>query len=219
MDEYNKILGTLINDGFYEEDNYIFSINEYLIVPPFEGNKATLFKYNGTYFDMIRGKEITNSWIGSIYPKNVEQVCLANALISETPITYVGGKPGTGKTFLTHNYAIGELEKEKIKKIVYVPNNSYTQNTLDIGALPGDLMDKIIPLIGPLIDLVGIDQIQRWISEEKLEIVPVAYIRGRSFNDSILLVSEAENLTEEHIKLLLARCGENTRIFFDGDIK
>lgn len=82
-----------------------------------------------------------------------------------------------------------------------------------------DLMDKIIPLIGPLIDLVGIDQIQRWISEEKLEIVPVAYIRGRSFNDSILLVSEAENLTEEHVKLLLARCGENTRIFFDGDIK
>ena len=53
---------------------------------------------------------------------------------------------------------------------------------------------------------------------EKLEIVPVAYIRGRNFDDSIVLVSEAENLTEEHIKLLLARCGNNTRIFFDGDI-
>ncbi len=54
---------------------------------------------------------------------------------------------------------------------------------------------------------------------EQLEIVPLAYMRGRSFNDSIVLVGEAENLTEDHIKLLLARCGENTRIFFDGDVQ
>ena len=81
-----------------------------------------------------------------------------------------------------------------------------------------DLMEKILPSIGPLVDLVDIDQINRWISEDKLEIVPVAYIRGSNFDDSIVLVSEAENLTEEHIKLLLARCGKNTKIFFDGDI-
>lgn len=81
-------------------------------------------------------------------------------------------------------------------------------------------MEKIQPSIGPLIDLVGIDQVTRWLQEEKLEIVPVAYIRGRNFDNSIILVSEAENLTEEHIKLLLARCGkEGTRIFFDGDIQ
>jgi PhoH-like ATPase len=57
-----------------------------------------------------------------------------------------------------------------------------------------------------------------WIREEKLEIVPMAYIRGRNFTNSIVIVSEAENLTEEHIKLLVGRCGEGTRIFFDGDI-
>lgn len=82
-----------------------------------------------------------------------------------------------------------------------------------------DKQDKILPLIGPLIDLVGIDQVNRWIEREELEIVPLAYIRGRNFDDSIIIVSEAENLTEEHIKLLVARCGKNTRIFFDGDIK
>ena len=89
---------------------------------------------------------------------------------------------------------------------------------MELGALPGDLMEKILPSIGPLVDIVGIDTITRWMQSEKLEIVPVAYIRGRNFDDSIVLVSEAENLTEEHIKLLLARCGNNTRIFFDGDI-
>ena len=54
---------------------------------------------------------------------------------------------------------------------------------------------------------------------EQLEVVPMAYIRGRSFDDSIIIVNEAQNLTEEHVKLLIARCGKNTRIFFDGDIK
>lgn len=218
MEEYNEMLGTLINDGFYEEDKYEFSINEYLIVPPFDNGSSTIFKYDGKEFNLIRGREIQNNWIGSIFPRNDEQVCLVDSLLNKTPIVFAGGVYGSGKTFLTHNYAIGELERDRIKKIVYVPNNSYTQNTMDLGALPGSLMDKIIPLIGPLIDLVGIDQVQRWVSEEKLEIVPISYIRGRSFNDSIMLVSEAENLTEEHIKLLLARCGENTRIFFDGDI-
>ena len=89
---------------------------------------------------------------------------------------------------------------------------------MELGALPGDLMEKILPSIGPLVDLIGIDQINKWMQDDKLEIVPVAYIRGRNFDDAIVLVSEAENLTEEHIKLLLARCGKNTKIFFDGDI-
>ena len=57
------------------------------------------------------------------------------------------------------------------------------------------------------------------IAKEELEIVPLAYIRGRSFQDSIIIVNEAQNLTEDHLKLLIARCGEGTRIFFDGDIK
>jgi PhoH-like ATPase len=89
---------------------------------------------------------------------------------------------------------------------------------MDLGALPGDMIEKIQPLIGPLIDIVGIITVLEWIKEEKLEIVPMAYIRGRNFTDSIVIVSEAENLTEEHIKLLVGRCGEGTRIFFDGDI-
>ena len=57
------------------------------------------------------------------------------------------------------------------------------------------------------------------IAKEELEIVPLAYIRGRSFQDSIIIVNEAQNLTEDHLKLLIARCGEGTRILFDGDIK
>ena len=225
LDGYNEMLADLVEKGRYKTEDYTFSKNEYLIVPPAYEDAAygdtSVFRYDGIHFHKVRGREIESQWTSDnkpIYPRNPEQVCLVDALLNKVPIIYAGGKYGTGKTFLTHNYAISELEKEHIKKIIYVPNNSYTQNTMELGALPGDLMEKILPSIGPLVDIVGIDTITRWMQSEKLEIVPVAYIRGRNFDDSIVLVSEAENLTEEHIKLLLARCGNNTRIFFDGDI-
>ena len=223
LETYNTTLSNLIENGFYEDENYKFSINEYLIVPPpYEDaslGKESIFKFDGARFIQVRGKEIENSW-DSIFPRNSEQICLVDALYDDNvKILYVGGKYGTGKTFITHNYAIKELEEEKIQKIVYVPNNAYTQNSMELGFLPGDAYEKILPSIGPLVDLVGIDQINKWMQKEKLEIVPIAYMRGRNFDDSIVLVSEAENLTDEHIKLLIARCGKNTKIYLDGDIQ
>lgn len=221
--KYNSILSDLIENGFYEEEDYTFSPNEYLIVPPPFGDaslgKYSIFKFDGIKFNQIRGKEIENKWCDKIFPKNPEQICLFDALLSDnTKILYAGGVYGSGKTFASHNYAIRELEKSRIKKIVYVPNNAYTQNSMELGYLPGSQLEKLFPLIGPLVDLVGIDQINRWIEREELEVVPISYIRGRNFDDSIIIVSEAENLTEEHIKLLVARCGKNTKIIFDGDI-
>jgi len=69
---------------------------------------------------------------------------LFNALQrKDNTIIYAGGSFGTGKSFILNNYAISELDKGKISKIVYVPNNSYTENTIDIGALPGELLEKI----------------------------------------------------------------------------
>lgn len=230
VDTYNEMLNNLLETGVYETDEYDFSINEYLIVPPLENNpkygKESVFVYTGKTFERVKEYTIKSEYtLEPIRPRNPEQICLMDALMNDIPIIYAGGKYGTGKTFLTHNYAIMKLEQgaesaddDAVKKIIYIPNNSYTQNTMELGALPGDLMEKILPSIGPLVDIAGIDQINRWISNDKLEIVPVAYIRGRNFDNAIVLVSEAENLTEEHVKLLLARCGKNTKIFFDGDI-
>ena len=165
-------------------------------------------------------KTIVNKWINKITPKNPEQQCLFHALHNrDISIIYAGGQFGTGKSFVLNNFAIQELESEKIKKIVYVPNNAFTENTMELGALPGELLEKTVGQIGPLIDLVGIDQVQDWIKTEQLEIVPMGFIRGRSFQDTIIIVNEAQNLTEDHIKLLIARCGNGSRIFFDGDFK
>lgn len=223
VDKYNEILSKLINTGEYDKENYKFSPGEYLIVPPYctdDKSKSTIFKYNSEgFFEQISLRPtIKNGWIDTIRPRNDEQICLFDLLNSDVPVVYAGGGYGTGKSFITHNYAIGELEAQRIKKIVYVPNNAYAQDSMELGFLPGDSFEKLVPSIGPLIDQVGIDQINHWMEREELEIVPLAFMRGRSFNDAIILVSEAENLTESHIKLLISRCGENTRIFFDGDI-
>ena len=70
-----------------------------------------------------------------------------------------------------------------------------------------DIISKLIGQAGPLVDIVGIDHINKLIAEESLEIVPISSVRGRSFNNSIILINEAQNITEEHMKLLLVRCG------------
>ena len=79
---------------------------------------------------------------------------------------------------------------------------------MDLGFLPGDKIEKSMPSIGPLVDLIGIDEIGRLFAEERLEVVPLAYIRGRNFENSIILVNEAQNLDFDHIKLLIGRVGE-----------
>ena len=227
---YNKELDEVFTTGKIP-DGIELCENQYLIVK--DTNNPYIDKHGETDYTImgefvckdnkllpIKERKICNQWIDCIVPRNAEQICLFDAISNkDNTIIYAGGGFGRGKSFILNNYAIQELEKEHIKKIVYVPNNAFTENTMDLGALPGELLSKIEGQIGPLIDLVGIDKVQNMIAMEQLEIVPMGFIRGRSFADSIVIVNESQNLTEDHIKLLIARCGDGTRIFFDGDIK
>ena len=176
---------------------------------------------NGKIVEIPQHKNvIQNQWISKISPLNPEQECLFNALNNrDKTIVYAGGPWGTGKSFILNNFALQEYERGKIDKIVYVPNNSYTENTIDLGAMPGELLEKVTGLLGPLLDLIGIDMVTEMLNTNKLEIVPINFIRGRSFRNSIIIVNEAQNLTEDHVKLLIGRCDDGTRIFFDGDMK
>ena len=227
---YNKELDEVFTTGKIP-DGIELCENQYLIVK--DTNNPYIDKHGETDYTImgefvcknnkllpIKERKICNQWIDCIVPRNAEQICLFDAISNkDNTIIYAGGGFGRGKSFVLNNYAIQELEKGHIKKIVYVPNNAFTENTMDLGALPGELLSKIEGQIGPLIDLVGIDKVQNMIAMEQLEIVPMGFIRGRSFTDSIVIVNESQNLTEDHIKLLIARCGDGTRIFFDGDIK
>ena len=221
--EKGEIPEALVNEQFYE-NQYVIIKNKEIAVEDKNGEidyeDIGAFVVKDGKLKGVGRQKISNMYIDKIFPKNIEQTCLFHALNNkDNTIIYAGGSYGRGKSFILNNYALQELEQGSINKIVYVPNNAFTENTMDIGALPGGLFEKIEGQIGPLIDLIGIDAVQRLISQEQLEIVPMGFIRGRSFTNSIIIVNESQNLTEDHLKLLIGRCGDNSRIFFDGDIK
>lgn len=117
------------------------------------------------------------------------------------------------------NYALQELEKGRINKIVVVGNNSQTSDSRELGMLPGGVLEKEMVYLAGMLDIMGQFSIEEKVFKGQLEIAPMATIRGRNFENCIVYVNESQNLTESHIKLLLGRIGENSRIFFDGDVK
>ena len=197
-----------------------------LISEIYEGNLENLTASENQYIKRIDFSlsnspyEVKSTYLNKIIrPRNIEQVCLMDSLFSSSSIVCALGPFGSGKSFLMANYAIQQLEDGKIDKIVYIPNNSQNDNTEDLGALPGTALDKEMPYMGTLIDILGLDNILRLYEGGVLEILPLNFARGRNIENSIIFVNEAQNLTEDHVKLLIGRVAEGTRIFFDGDIK
>lgn len=168
----------------------------------------------------VKYREIENNWVGKIKPRNVEQQCLIDLLLSDVPVVAVHSKFGCGKSFLMLNYILGNIgDGKKYKKLIVIPNNAGVANTREVGTLPGDLFEKEFGFLGPMIDLLGREQIRNMVMNEMIEIAPMSSVRGRNWEDCLVFVSESQNLTSYHIKLLIGRIGEKARILFDGDVR
>ena len=214
---YNHHLDLLIERG---KPPFPMRENEFLIIHDQFGKGICNFIYRENKLNLLNGHGFKSEYVGKVTPRNLEQDCLMELLQNkDISILAATGEYGTGKSFLLTTFALHQLDRGKIDKIVYVPNNSIVENTRELGTLPGTTTDKELVYMGPILDIVGEDRARDMIERGQIEIVPISVMRGRSFNNSIVLINEAQNLTTEHIKLLIARCGTNTRIFFDGDIK
>ena len=127
---------------------------------------------------------------------------------------------GSGKTFLTTCHCLTQLKTNKADKIIYLRNNVGIKDVPDMGALPGEALDKLIGFAMPLADaLGGKEGLLYLINSGKVEIVPLAHIRGRDFRNCCIMVSEAENLTKDHMQLLIGRVGEGSTLYLDGDVR
>jgi predicted ribonuclease YlaK len=156
---------------------------------------------------------------GAIKPRNVEQKCFIDLLQDkDVTILSINGGYGTGKTFLTVHYALQQLGKGNIDKIIFIPNNSQVESTKELAALPGGIVEKELPYLGAFIDIAGKDNIAQLVMQDQIEILPMAVARGRNLEKCIIIVNEAQNLIGKQIKLLIGRCGDKSRIIFDGDI-
>jgi phosphate starvation-inducible protein PhoH and related proteins len=139
--------------------------------------------------------------------------------LRENELVFCIGPAGTGKTFLAVANAVAMLRQGRIKKLVLV--RPAVEAGEHLGFLPGDLEAKINPYLRPLLDalhdLLPYDQIRRYMGNDLIEIAPLAYMRGRTLNESYIILDEGQNATVPQMKMFLTRMGQDSRIVVTGD--
>lgn len=129
------------------------------------------------------------------------------------------GPAGTGKTYLAVALAVAALRRESVRKIVLV--RPAVEAGESLGYLPGDMHAKINPYLRPLLDalreMMDYDLIKRYQEEDVIEVIPLAYMRGRTLNDAFMILDEAQNTTVTQMKMFLTRMGDNSKIIVSGD--
>ena len=195
--------------------------NEYLIANDTNGAFLGLYKSKGCRLVRVPFKTIKSKFLGTIKPRNIQQQMALDMLYdTDTTIDILTGRFGSGKDYLMCAAATDLLEKNKFDKIVYVRNNIEVKDSKPIGFLPGSYNEKLMPFAGPLADhLGGVEGLNMLISRGQLEIVHLGFLRGRDIKNSIIISSEAENMTKEHIQLLIGRVGEGSVLWINGDFK
>lgn len=175
-----------------------------------------------TMFERVEKEPI----YGKIGPKNAEQT-FAVSMMNDSAVDLVAftGIAGSGKTLVAIGAALSQVyDYDQI----LIARPIVAMSDKDLGFLPGDVQEKVSPYMRPLFDNIKVlkntngqkkgDKIDDFISEGKLLIEPLAYIRGRTFNNVILIVDEAQNLTPNEIKTIVTRMGVNSKLVFTGDV-
>ncbi len=141
------------------------------------------------------------------------------AAIRDHALVFCAGPAGTGKTFLAVATAIEALHAQRIRKIVLV--RPAVEAGESLGFLPGDLQAKINPYLRPLLDalseMMDFEPMRRYMDEDVIEVVPLAYMRGRTLNEAFVILDEAQNTTVSQMKMFLTRMGEGSQVVVSGD--
>jgi phosphate starvation-inducible PhoH-like protein len=138
----------------------------------------------------------------------------------EKELSFGIGPAGTGKTFLAVASAVEALEEQRVRRIILV--RPAVEAGERLGFLPGDMSQKVDPYLRPMYDalyeMLGFDRVARLIEKNIIEIAPLAFMRGRSLNESFIILDEAQNTTVEQMKMFLTRMGYGSRVVVTGDV-
>lgn len=224
----DTLIDILYNQGSFAKteagDKFTPEANECFI---FRGNSSSaLARYEAKSERVYRVEK--NSAYG-IKPRNAEQTFCLNMLMDpDIRLMGITGKAGTGKTLLALAAAI---EQHRQYEQILLARPIVALSNRDIGYLPGDASEKISPYMQPLFDNLAVIKhtfnprsneyqlIEEMVKEERLNITPLAYIRGRSLSNAFFIIDEAQNLTPHEIKTIITRAGEGTKMVFTGDLQ
>jgi phosphate starvation-inducible PhoH-like protein len=154
-----------------------------------------------------------------VAPKSANQRRYLDA-IDQNDIVFGIGPAGTGKTYLAMAQAVAFLVAKKVSRIILA--RPAVEAGEKLGFLPGDLQEKVNPYLRPLYDalydMLDVERVERYIERGTIEIAPIAFMRGRTLNDSFVILDEAQNTTSEQMKMFLTRIGFGTKAVITGDV-
>ena len=228
MDEYRGFQEVFSDDErlpiFYSDlTSNIFNCrqNEYVLINDADGASKDFYRWDGIRYVLVGYKTIKNDYTGVVKPRNPQQRLAIDMLYNQDiTVKILVGKFGTGKDYLMSSIALDLVMQGKFDKIMWVRNNVEVKNSKPLGFLPGDAFDKLLSFAMPLADHVGgRDGLEHLISSQQIEVEHLGFIRGRDIKNTIIMCSEAENMTKEHVQLLLGRVGEGSALWLNGDYK
>lgn len=195
--------------------------NEYLIIIDKDGKTIDYGQQVKEKIIQVPYPKLGTDFTGVMKPRNPQQYCAMDLLQNRNiPLKLITGNFGSGKTMACVVAALEFVEKGIFDKIIFVRNNVQVKDTDQLGALPGDEHQKLLPYLLPFGDHCGgVEGLQILIDQGKLEVIPLAFLRGRSIKNSIIYSMESENLLKEHIQLIMGRVDEGSELWMDGDIK
>lgn len=195
--------------------------NEYLIVRKSDGEIVDYRRWNGSQYSAISYKQLNSKFLGKIKPRNPQQIIAFDMLQNkDETIKIISGGFGTGKDFVMISNAMKLIEDGKFEKLIYVRNAVGVKDANNIGFLPGSKDEKLKPFAMVLADHLGGETgLDMHIMGGTIEIQHLGYIRGRDIKNSIIYCTEAENLTKEHVQLLIGRVGDGSALWMNGDFK
>lgn len=203
----DTLLAMIQKDGNLSEQNirYVMTLVE-------QGSEQSMVQMNNSCIAVtVKGKPIK--------PKTLGQKKYIDAIENNT-ITFGIGPAGTGKTYLAVAMAVRAFRDEQVSRIILT--RPAVEAGEKLGFLPGDLQDKVDPYLRPLydamFDMMGPENFQRNMEKGCIEVAPLAYMRGRTLDDSFIILDEAQNTTPEQMKMFLTRLGFNSKVIVTGDV-
>ena len=187
------------------------SIDEEAIIDAVNGKKSDKGSDSNVIVYNINGKPI--------YPRSENQCKLVEEF-GKNDMIFAVGPAGTGKTYTAIALAVRALKNREIRKIIL--SRPAVEAGEKLGFLPGDMREKIDPYLQPLYDaledMIPGAQLKEYMDTNVIQIAPLAFMRGRTLNDAIVILDEAQNTTPQQIKMFLTRMGNNTKMVITGDL-